>query len=405
MRRARIAGLALLTVFVASIALPIAARAALPAHIAARIEQAARESRELAQRDAALVQSLNAQHLAATFALRAHQSAVAGMNTVVVEEIAENPALAGDIVALAVAAAPGLRDSIVRRAAEAFPFLAAEIFAAAGGPPAPVAVTPFAPPPQPIYAAAPAPVSAAPFAPPPQPDYAAAPPPADVETGVGGPDERMRDPYEGVNRAIFAFNDTIDTYVLRPVAAGYRFIVPDVAKRLVRNFVQNLNGPVVLANDLLQGEGGDASVAVGRLVVNSTFGVFGLFDVADAYGLQPHHADFGQTLHSYDVGPGPYVMLPLLGPSTVRDGAGIAVDTLFNPLTYVASTPTNLAVTGGKAVVKRETLIDPLDDLRTTSVDYYAALRSAYYQDRAVELRKGVPADTTELDELFESAE
>jgi phospholipid-binding lipoprotein MlaA len=397
--------LALLAVAAASCALAVEAWAALPQHIAARIEGAARESRELAQRDAALVQYLNAQHLASIYSSRAGRSAEAGMNAVVIGAIVENPALAADVVAAAIAVAPELRASIASNAAKAFPGLAAEIAAAAGGLPAPPPFAPIAPPRQPVFAPAPAPPWVAPAAPAPPLVSPAAPAPSDFAIAEGGPGEEIKDPYEGFNRGIFAFNDTIDTYLLRPIAKAYGFIMPDVGKRLVNNFVQNLNSPVVLANDLLQLEGNDAAVTTGRFIVNSTFGVGGLFDVAAAYGLKRHHADFGQTLHSYGAGPGSYVMIPVLGPSTVRDGVGLAVDTAFNPLTYLLGTPTNLAITGGKGVVERETLIEPLDDLRASSVDYYAALRSTYYQDRAVELRKGTPADTTELDTLFESVE
>ena len=312
------------------------------------------------------------------------------MIAVVIGAIAEAPAFSGEIVAAAIAAAPRLRDSIARNAASAFPALAATIYAAAGGAP-----------PEPYYV--PAPVYAQP------PVFAQAPDlaveGAGAEAAEVGPGERIDDPYEGVNRAIFFFNDAVDTYLLRPVAVTYGFLMPEVGKRSVSNFVRNLTAPVVFVNDALQGEGGDASVTAGRFVVNSTFGLFGLFDVADAYGLSPHHADFGQTLHSYGFGPGSYVMLPVLGPSTSRDSVGLAVDVALNPLTYLLATPTNLGIAGGKAVVERETLIVSLDDLRASSVDYYAALRSAYYQDRAVELRKGLPADPSELDTMFESIE
>ena len=384
MKRAVSAGFGLFAAIVASCALPVAARADMPPHIADRIDRVAREGREIAQRDAALPQYLGAPHLAGVYTLRASESIEAEMNAVVIGAIAEAPAFAGDIVAAAIAAAPRLRDSIARNAASAFPALAATIYAAAGGAP-----------PEPYYA--------------PAPVYAQAPGVAvggaGAEAAEDGPGERIDDPYEGVNRAIFVFNDALDTYLLRPVAATYGFVMPEVGKRSVSNFVRNLAAPVVFANDALQGEGGDASVTAGRFVVNSTFGLFGLFDVADAYGLSPHHADFGQTLYSYGLGPGSYVMLPILGPSTTRDSVGLAVDAALNPLTYLLTTPTNLGIAGGKAVVKRETLIVALDDLRASSVDYYAALRSAYYQDRAVELRKGLAADPSELDTMFESVE
>ena len=197
----------------------------------------------------------------------------------------------------------------------------------------------------------------------------------------------------------------VDFLVLKPIAGVYGFVTPGRAKQSVRNLVRNLKSPVVLANDLLQFEGTDAAVTVGRLVVNTTVGVLGLFEVADEIGLDYHPADFGQTLHSYGAGPGPYLVLPILGPSTLRDGVGIGVDILFDPLTYLVDLETGLMITGGKTVVRREELIEPLDELRAGAVDYYAALRSAYFQDRAVVLRKGTPADTSKVDQLFESFE
>ena len=181
--------------------------------------------------------------------------------------------------------------------------------------------------------------------------------------------------------------------------------MPATVKRGVGNGFENLNAPVVLANDLLQLELGDAATTTGRFVVNSTVGVLGLFDVAEAFGLPHHPADFGQTLYTYEVGPGPYLVLPLLGPSTTRDGLGKAVDIFLDPLTYVLDTGSNLARGATKAVVRREQLLAPLEDLRATSIDYYAALRSAYYQDRRVVLRKGSLAPAPDLDAMFDAVE
>jgi phospholipid-binding lipoprotein MlaA len=213
------------------------------------------------------------------------------------------------------------------------------------------------------------------------------------------------DPLEAVNRGILVFNDAVDAVIIKPAAKLYGFVAPEFAKRGVRNFVRNLNAPVVLANDLLQFEGGDAAITVGRFVVNTVFGVAGFAEVAEGWNLPHHPADFGQTLHGYGSGPGAYLMLPILGPSTVRDGIGTGVDTFFHPFTYLFDTYTNFAITGGKALVRRETLIVPLDDLRASSIDYYAALRSAYFQDRAVELNKGAPSASPEVDRMFEEFE
>ncbi len=299
-----------------------------------------------------------------------------------IASIIESPALAPDVVASAIAHFPGMRESIVRAASAAFPGFAAAIARAAG-----TAAEARAPP------AIPGAVAQAPAPPAEGVDE-----PGDAETGV-------YDPLETVNRGILVFNDAIDTVIIKPAAQFYGFVTPEFAKRGVRNFVRNLNAPVVLANDLLQLEGGDAAVTVGRFVVNTVFGVAGFAEVAEGWNLPHHPADFGQTLHSYGSGPGAYLVLPILGPSTARDGIGTGVDIFFYPFTYLFDTYTNLAITGGKALVRRESLIAPLDDLRASSIDYYAALRSAYFQDRAVELNKGVPPASHDVDRMFEEFE
>ena len=171
------------------------------------------------------------------------------------------------------------------------------------------------------------------------------------------------------------------------------------------NFFGNLNEPVVFANDLLQLEFEDTGTVAARFLVNSTVGLAGLFDVASEIGLPPHEADFGQTLHAYGVGPGPYLVLPLLGPSNLRDSAGLAVDTLLNPFTWLLEREENLIIAAGQGLVRREELLAPLDALGESSVDYYAALRSLYYQDRAVTLGRGAPPDSSALDAEFDAFE
>ena len=300
--------------------------------------------------------------------------AEADMSTVVIGAIAEYPALAGEVVAAAVAAAPDIRDGIVRNASQAFPGFADTIARAADGA----------------------------SAPPPVLEMDAAKGQDDEEVADAGPGE-LYDPLEGFNRAVLGFNGVLDFLVLRPVARVYGFITPDAAKRSVQKAIRNLNAPVILANDLLQFEVDDAAVTTARFVVNSTVGVLGLFEVADEIGLDYHPADFGQTLYTYGSGPGPYLVLPLLGPSTLRDGIGIGVDTFFDPFTYLLDFKTRMMVLGGKAVVRREELLKPLDDLREGAIDYYASLRSAFFQKRAVELRKGQLPDSSKVDDMFDS--
>jgi phospholipid-binding lipoprotein MlaA len=378
-------GLALSLVVLAC--LTAAAGAALPAHVAQRIAATARDNRDLAREDAAIARTLDHRPFTETIDRARRLRVEADMSSVVIGAIAEYPALAGEIVAAAVAAAPELRDGIVRNASQAFPGFADTIARAAGG-------------------AVPAPRPA----PEPPPPSIQAPPPLEMDAAKeqdevaadAGPDE-LYDPLEGFNRVVLGFNDVLDFLVFKPVARVYGFITPDAAKRSVRKALRNLRSPVILANDLLQFEGGDAAVTTARFVVNSTVGLLGLFEVADEIGLDYHPADFGQTLYSYGSGPGPYLVLPLLGPSTLRDGIGIGVDIFFDPFTYLLDFETRMMVLGGKAVVRREELLEPLDDLRAGSIDYYAALRSAYFQNRAVELRKGQLPDASEVDDMFDS--
>ncbi len=239
-------------------------------------------------------------------------------------------------------------------------------------------------------------------------DRARAQPSGAARPGVAP--EATWDPLEPANRVIFAVNEGIDFLILRPVAWLYNKTTPDPVIHAVRRFFANLRSPVIIANDVLQLEFEDAAVALGRFGVNTTVGVLGLFDVATDFGLPAHHADFGQTLHSYGLGPGPYLVLPIIGPSTARDGAGTVVDIFLDPLTYVIPRPEAFAVTGAKVISIREELLDPLDELKASSIDYYAALRGAYYQKRAAELSKrvsgwSVPRTSDEAtDALFDEA-
>jgi phospholipid-binding lipoprotein MlaA len=197
------------------------------------------------------------------------------------------------------------------------------------------------------------------------------------------------DPAEGVNRAIFKANLAVDHAVMKPVAQAYTDHVPEVVQTGVHNVVQNLKEPAVAVNDLLQGHVGNAWQSVQRLAVNSTIGVAGMVDVASKWGVPPHKADFGQTLAVWGVGEGPYIQLPLLGPSNPRDAVGTAVDLALNPLTFVGGAPATYAgvATGGaNAVDKRAEHLQDLDALERNSLDYYAALRSVYRQHREAEI-------------------
>jgi len=214
--------------------------------------------------------------------------------------------------------------------------------------------------------------------------------------------ESDNDPAEGVNRAIFKANVAVDRAVMKPVAKAYSEHVPDAVQTGVHNVVQNLKEPAVAVNDLLQGHVGNAWQSVQRLTVNSTIGVAGVVDVAAKWGLPPHKADFGQTLGVWGVGEGPYIQLPLLGPSNPRDTLGTAVDMALNPLTFVGGAPATYAgvATGGaNAVDKRAEHLEDLDALERNSLDYYAALRSVYRQHREAEINaaKGPPEGRVDI--------
>jgi phospholipid-binding lipoprotein MlaA len=211
-------------------------------------------------------------------------------------------------------------------------------------------------------------------------------------TPGGGPPaaaDADNDPAEPVNRAIFKANLAADHAVMRPVAQAYADHVPDAVRQGVHNLVQNLKEPATAVNDLLQGHVAQAGQSVGRLAVNTTVGAGGVFDVAKKWGLPPHSADFGQTLAVWGVGEGPFVELPLLGPSNPRDAVGTVVDLALNPLTFVGGAPATYAsvATGSANIVDgRAQHLKDLDELERNSLDYYAELRSVYRQHRDAEI-------------------
>ena len=203
----------------------------------------------------------------------------------------------------------------------------------------------------------------------------------------------IADPLEGVNRVIFKANTIGDEYVFEPVAKGYRFITPQPLRTMIGNFLRNLNSPVIIGNELLQGDIKGAGNATGRMVVNTLAGFGGIFDFASDAGMEYQPEDFGQTLAVWGLDDGLYLMLPLLGPSSLRDATGRLVDSYADPLqTYLFNVDEDhLHYTriGGNVVSQREELIEVINDLRRNSFDYYAAIRSAYYQRRQSEIADG----------------
>ena len=207
--------------------------------------------------------------------------------------------------------------------------------------------------------------------------------PDDYETSFL--EDEIYDPFETINRAIFSFNNTADRIILEPVAKGYKKL-PSPLQSGISNFLSNLRTPLVVVNQILQGQGENAIQSSGRFVVNSTVGVFGLFDVAEKIGLEEKEEDFGQTLATWGVGDGFYIVLPLFGPSNIRDASGMALTMITDPINAYAVTEGEGWLvpmrTAANAVDQRSKIIDEVNALRDNSVDYYAAVRSSYYQNR-----------------------
>jgi len=209
--------------------------------------------------------------------------------------------------------------------------------------------------------------------------------------------EEANDPLEPFNRTMFKVDQGLDTVVVRPVVQTYRFVVPEPARRGIGNFMSNLRSPVVFINDLLQGEVSRAGTTLGRFVVNTGMGFFGFFDVGVKLGMEKHGEDFGQTLARWGVGNGPFIYVPFLGPTTARDGLGFGVDAAFiDPLAWYsrgdgAEGWVQWTTFGLSYITLKDGLMDPLDELERSSLDYYAALRSSYRQIRANEIRNGAP--------------
>lgn len=197
------------------------------------------------------------------------------------------------------------------------------------------------------------------------------------------------DPFEGFNRGVFAFNTGLDDYVLRPVAKGYTFVTPNVAQTGVSNFFSNLTYPTVIVNDLLQGKVVQHFADVGRFLFNTVVGLGGLVDAAGMIGLEKHDEDFGQTLGYWGVGNGPFLMLPLFGPSTNRDLVGRIGNAATNPLTYV-DFDISAPLTAAGVVDTRAQLLGA-DGVVEQQLDRYIFVRNAYLQRRESLVYDGHP--------------
>lgn len=209
-------------------------------------------------------------------------------------------------------------------------------------------------------------------------------------------DEMVSDPIEPVNRGVFWFNDKLDIYVLEPVAKGYDKIVHKQVREVVTNFFSNLTYPGRIGADLVSLEFENAGRDFGRFAMNTVFGLGGLFDVAEKFGLPDHKQDFGLAFARLGAGPGPYIVLPLLGPSNLRDTVGTVLDFAADPLFYLgrgasfnnADFVASSSMTGVKVVNKRAHLIDAVKSAKDGAVDYYLFVQGAYSQYRKGQLRK-----------------
>jgi len=210
------------------------------------------------------------------------------------------------------------------------------------------------------------------------------------EPSFGGdsPAPEVSDPIEPVNRGIFYVNDKLYRWVLKPVAKGYKFVVPDPVRVSVRNFFLNLATPIRAVNALLQGKFGDTGTELARFGINSTIGIAGLFDAAKEFHLTRVDEDTGQTLGVYGLGPGFYLVLPILGPSDARDAVGLVGDTYLDPLTYLLSFEWSLGVQFVRTQTDLTFRINEYEELTDAAVDPYAAVKDFYLQYRAKKIKE-----------------
>ena len=206
---------------------------------------------------------------------------------------------------------------------------------------------------------------------------------------AAAPAKNPADPLESFNRGVYQFNDTVDRAIAKPVAQGYNTIMPVPGKIMVSNFFSNLDDVIVTFNDLLQFKFAQAASDGARFLFNSTFGIFGLFDVA--HRLEKHNEDFGQTLGYWGVGSGAYIVLPILGPSSVRDGVGLYVDSRPSKLRRVDHIRSRNQLFLAKAVNRRAQLLDQEKVLDTAALDRYEFIRDAYLLRRQSLVYDGDP--------------
>ncbi len=201
------------------------------------------------------------------------------------------------------------------------------------------------------------------------------------------------DPYESMNRSIFSFNESVDENVIKPVAEGYRFVTPDPAEIMISNFYSNLDDVKVIFNDLLQLKFRNAGADSARFMINTILGMGGLVDFGTDYGFPKRHEDFGQTLGHWGVSTGPYIVLPFIGGSNMRDAPAMLVDVAANPATYMGFVTVGIAPAMGAvaAVDTRAGLLDTEEIVDEAALDKYEFLRDAYLQRRRSLVHDGNP--------------
>jgi len=210
-----------------------------------------------------------------------------------------------------------------------------------------------------------------------------------------------RDSLQPLNRKVFWFNDRADVFLLEPVAKAWNWILPHPVQRSVANFFSNLRFPVIAVNNLLQGKPRDSVSDVGRFAVNSTVGVAGFFDPATGWGLPAHEEDFGQTLGRWGVPAGPYLVLPFLGASNPRDGAGMLIDWPLSVIPFFIGQFVSLAVRGTEIINTRSVVLDEVRDAKAASLDYYTFVRNAYRQHRRAAIDDAEGAAGEDDDDLY----
>jgi phospholipid-binding lipoprotein MlaA len=218
------------------------------------------------------------------------------------------------------------------------------------------------------------------------------------------PPQPDHDPWERYNRKMFAFNDWLDRNALEPIARGWDYVVPKVVQRRITDFTNMLRFPGVFINTILQGKPRETAVAVARLQINLFLGGLGFYDLANDFGLPPQNEDFGQTFGVWGIAPGPYLVLPVLGPSSPRDTVGLVGDFAADFYQYFIVVP---GVTTGvyaiNVVNQRARLLDTVERIKEASLDYYVAVRNGYVQRRYRLIHDEAPPTGQEEEDLYDA--